>query len=103
MRRFVFWLIVAAAFVVVGLAIVGKLDDAVATILMALFGAAAGAAKVVPAAAGAIVNEVAKGAGAQPIPKNNQGKPRRPGPSAVSPKPEDGKKRARPLRNRGRM
>ncbi len=54
---------------------------------------------VVTAGAAAIL----KSGGAKPIPKNDTGRPRRPGPSAVSPTPAAGKTRARPRRNRGRF
>lgn len=57
---------------------------------------------LVPAAAvGALAGAVAKSAGAKPI-APTKSRPRRPGPSAISPKPEKGKTRARPRRNRGR-
>ena len=51
------------------------------------------------AAAGAVLNQIAKTAGAKSVPKNDSGRPRRPGTSAVSPTPEEGEKRARPRRN----
>lgn len=57
-----------------------------------------------PVAAGAaVLNQGAKLAGAKPMPKNDTGRPRRPGPSGVSPTPQPGEKRARPRRNRGRF
>jgi hypothetical protein len=61
-----------------------------------------GAVLLPAAGAAAVVNEVAKNAGAKPIEKNDTGRPRRPGQSAVSPTPAEGEVRARPRRNRGR-
>lgn len=58
------------------------------------------AAPVLVTVAGA--GEVMRKAGAKSVKKNKAGKPRRVGTSAVSPKPEEGKKRARPRQNNWR-